>query len=98
VRVRHTLPITFALKLPAMDRQAGVPELRQGAAPIVPPEADRNATVRADVSVVFPWSMCPIVPTFTCGLVRSNFSLPITLLRYQADLKVRLYVLVEAGL
>jgi len=26
--------------------------------------------VIADVSVVFPWSMCPIVPTFTCGFPR----------------------------
>jgi hypothetical protein len=25
------------------------------------------------VSVVLPWSMWPIVPMFTCGLVRSNF-------------------------
>src|SRR5438045_23398 len=31
--------------------------------------------VSAAVSVVLPWSMCPIVPTFTCGLLRSNFSL-----------------------
>jgi hypothetical protein len=30
------------------------------------------------VSVVFPWSMCPIVPTFTCGFVRLNFSLAMT--------------------
>src|SRR5213075_345713 len=29
--------------------------------------------VMAAVSVVFPWSTCPIVPTFTCGFVRSNF-------------------------
>src|SRR5687767_15343045 len=27
----------------------------------------------AAVSVVLPWSMCPMVPTFTCGLLRSNF-------------------------
>src|SRR5690242_13887567 len=33
-----------------------------------------NTFVIAAVSVVFPWSMCPIVPTFTCGLLRSNFS------------------------
>ncbi len=32
--------------------------------------------VIAAVSVVFPWSTCPMVPTFTCGLLRSNFSLP----------------------
>jgi hypothetical protein len=29
--------------------------------------------VIAAVSVVFPWSMCPIVPTFMCGFVRSYF-------------------------
>jgi len=33
--------------------------------------------VIAAVYVVFPWSTCPIVPTFTCGFVRSNFSLDI---------------------
>jgi hypothetical protein len=27
------------------------------------------------VSDVLPWSMWPIVPTFTCGFVRSNFFL-----------------------
>src|ERR1043166_2663214 len=31
--------------------------------------------VMAAVKVVFPWSTCPIVPMFTCGLLRSNFSL-----------------------
>ena len=31
--------------------------------------------VIAAVSDVFPWSTCPIVPTFTCGFDRSNFSL-----------------------
>jgi hypothetical protein len=31
--------------------------------------------VIAAVRVVFPWSTCPIVPMFTCGLLRSNFSL-----------------------
>ena len=29
----------------------------------------------AAVRVVLPWSMCPMVPTLTCGLLRSNFSL-----------------------
>ena len=29
----------------------------------------------AAVSVVFPWSMCPMVPMLTCGLVRSNLAL-----------------------
>src|SRR5262249_5095742 len=35
--------------------------------------------VIADVSVVFPWSMCPIVPMFTCGFDRSNFALAMPL-------------------
>ena len=34
----------------------------------------------AAVRVVFPWSTCPMVPTFTWGFVRSNFSLLIVLL------------------
>src|SRR3954468_1118960 len=29
----------------------------------------------AAVSVVLPWSTCPMVPMFTCGLVRSNLAL-----------------------
>jgi len=33
-----------------------------------------NTFVIAEVSVVLPWSMCPIVPTFTCGFVRSYFA------------------------
>jgi hypothetical protein len=33
-------------------------------------------TVIAAVSVVLPWSTWPIVPTLTCGLVRSNLPLP----------------------
>src|SRR5258708_25905597 len=33
--------------------------------------------VMAAVKVVLPWSTCPIVPMFTCGLLRSNFSLAI---------------------
>src|SRR5207248_7586227 len=33
--------------------------------------------VMAAVSEVLPWSMWPIVPMFTCGLVRSNFFLAI---------------------
>src|SRR5215213_9366147 len=37
-----------------------------------------NTFVIAAVSVVFPWSTCPIVPTFTCGFVRSNLALAIS--------------------
>src|SRR5262245_7329001 len=36
--------------------------------------------VIAAVSVVFPWSTCPIVPMFRCGLFRTNFSLAIVCL------------------
>ena len=44
-------------------------EQRHYAPPLSP-----NTFVIAAVNVVFPWSICPIVPTFTCGLLRSNFS------------------------
>src|SRR3982751_4047250 len=36
--------------------------------------------VIAAVRVVLPWSMCPIVPMLTCGLLRSNFFLLILFL------------------
>src|SRR5579859_1259354 len=36
--------------------------------------------VIAAVRLVLPWSIWPIVPMFTCGLVRSNFFLAIWLL------------------
>src|SRR5207302_2109451 len=38
-----------------------------------------STLVIAAVSVVLPWSMWPIVPMFTCGLVRSNFFFAISL-------------------
>src|SRR5260370_40285610 len=37
-----------------------------------------STLVIAAVNVVLPWSMCPIVPMFTCGLLRSNFSFAIS--------------------
>src|SRR4051812_7677604 len=37
------------------------------------PLAARTAS-RAAVRVVLPWSMCPIVPTLTCGFVLVNVS------------------------
>src|SRR5947207_8962637 len=40
-----------------------------------PPNFAARIVVIAAVSVVLPWSTCPIVPTFTCGFVRSNFAL-----------------------
>src|SRR3954454_11911158 len=42
---------------------------------LVPYPLSAEIFVRAAVNVVLPWSTWPIVPTFTCGFVRSNFSL-----------------------
>ena len=39
-----------------------------------PPYSLLSTDVSAAVSVVLPWSTWPIVPTFTCGLVRSNLT------------------------
>lgn len=52
VRVRVTVPITFALKLPEMTRAEGIPEMRQGAAPGFPPGLDGPARVVADVTLL----------------------------------------------
>lgn len=51
VRVRVTVPITFALKLPEMARAEGIPEMRQGAAPGFPPGGEGPARVVADVTL-----------------------------------------------
>src|SRR3990170_2778949 len=40
-----------------------------------------STLVMALVRVVLPWSMCPMVPMFTCGFDRSNFSFAIVPLR-----------------
>src|SRR6266487_3103146 len=37
-----------------------------------------STLVMALVNDVFPWSTCPMVPMFTCGFERSNFSLDIS--------------------
>ena len=52
VPVRLTVPITFALKLPEMTREAGIPELRQGALPFFPPGAKGSAKVVAEVTLL----------------------------------------------
>src|SRR5581483_10511799 len=39
-----------------------------------------SVLVMAAVKVVLPWSMCPMVPMLTCGLLRSNFAFAILLL------------------
>ena len=51
VRVRVTVPITFALKLPEMERADGVPEMRQGALPGFPPGLDGPARVVVEVKL-----------------------------------------------
>jgi TonB family protein len=52
VPVRLTVPITFALKLPDMTREAGIPELRQGATPGFPIGTKGPAKVVADVTLL----------------------------------------------
>jgi TonB family protein len=52
VRVRVTVPITFAMKLPEMTRAEGIPEMRQGAAPAFPPGIEGPARVVADVTLL----------------------------------------------
>ena len=47
-------------------------------ATVLPP-CSASTFVIAAVSVVLPWSMCPIVPTLRCGFERSNFCLAIAL-------------------
>jgi TonB family protein len=51
VSVRLTVPITFAMKLPEMTRQEGIPELRQGIVPPIPAGAKGPATVVAAVTL-----------------------------------------------
>src|SRR5215213_809130 len=43
----------------------------------VPKPLSADTLVSAAVKVVLPWSTWPMVPTFTCGLVRSNFAFAI---------------------
>ena len=40
-----------------------------------PPKVSAATLVKAAVNVVLPWSTWPMVPTLTCGLVRSNLLL-----------------------
>ena len=51
VRVSLTVPISFLMKLPEITREEGIPELRQGAIPRVPPEATREAKVKAEITL-----------------------------------------------
>lgn len=51
VSVRLTVPITFAMPLPALSRQEGIPELRSGAVPRVPAESDARGGASVTVEV-----------------------------------------------
>jgi TonB family protein len=51
VRVRITVPVVFSLPLPALGRQAGVPELRQGVAPVWPAGASSGGLTTAEVTL-----------------------------------------------
>src|ERR1044071_3907373 len=50
-----------------------------------PPYLAASTDVIAAVSVVLPWSTCPIVPTFTCGLVRANLPFAMKVSDRKAD-------------
>ena len=51
VSVRLTVPITFTLALPALARDSGVPELRQGVAPAFPQGTSDAGHVSAEVTL-----------------------------------------------
>ena len=52
VSVKLTVPITFAMKVPEIaSRQEGIPELRAGAFPPVPPDAREPASATAEVTL-----------------------------------------------
>ncbi len=51
VSVRLTVPITFAMRLPEVSRQEGIPELRQGVAPSFPEGERGTADVTAELTV-----------------------------------------------
>lgn len=52
VSVRLTVPISFAMRLPEITRQEGIPELRQGATPALPPgRSGEGAKVIAEVTL-----------------------------------------------
>jgi TonB family protein len=51
VRVRITVPVVFSLALPALNRQTGIPELRQGVSPAWPAGASGGGLARAEVTL-----------------------------------------------
>src|SRR3989475_5593488 len=59
------------------SRSSGALSIWSKATYVVAALALASTLVIAAVNVVLPWSMCPIVPTFTCGFVRSYFAFAI---------------------
>jgi TonB family protein len=51
VPVRLTVPITFAMRLPQVTRQEGIPELRSGTTPSFPPGAASRETASVTLEV-----------------------------------------------
>lgn len=51
VRVRLAVPITFSMKLPDLQREDGVPELRQGVTPSFPATGGAGTAVEAEVTL-----------------------------------------------
>jgi TonB family protein len=51
VAVTLTVPITFALRVPEVSRQEGIPELRQGTSPVYPKGQKGGGRVRVEVSL-----------------------------------------------
>jgi TonB family protein len=51
VSVRVTVPITFALKLPEVTRDRGIPEIRQGVTPVWPDDSRGGGRAAADVTL-----------------------------------------------
>ncbi|HTN52358.1 MAG TPA: TonB family protein, partial [Anaeromyxobacter sp.] len=50
-RVRLTVPVVFSLALPTVNRQTGIPELRQGISPVWPAGATGGGIARAEVTL-----------------------------------------------
>src|SRR3954454_18083289 len=59
-------------------RSSGAASIEAKSRAAVPVPFSDSTFVIAAVRVVFPWSMCPIVPTLRCGFVRSNFCFAIS--------------------
>src|SRR5262245_47262573 len=63
-------------------RSSGALSIWSYATNVAPPDSARILVIAA-VSVVLPWSTCPIVPMLQCGFVRSNFAFAISLFSCQ---------------